>query len=323
MFLLGALPLSVSAQALGTGLGSSSSFTISASPQYPLPNGTATLSFLSSSLDLSNATLRVTVGGKEIYSGSVHSVPVPLGKAGSVTTISATISAAGADYTQTLTLQPEDVILIAEPIASAPALYMGKPGVPLGGNVRVVALANLRTAGGSAISPAAVSYAWTVDGTQMANSSGIGKSALIVASPLQYRTREVSVTVTNADATLTGGASITLTAGEPAVRMYENDPLLGVRFERALSGTYAIQNSESSLFAAPFSFSTAAGAPTIQWFLDGVAAQLGSSITLRPTGSGSGQASLSVVASTGDTAKATGLLTLSFGQQASPNFFGL
>lgn len=317
------LPLPLFAQSLGDAAPAPGTpFSMTTSPQYPAPGGTVMLSFLSSSLDLANASVRVSANGKTLYDGSVRAVAVPLGRAGSVTTVSATVDAGGSTYTQTLSLQPEDVVLVAEPVASAPALYPGKPGVPIGGTVRVVAVANLRSASGAALSPAALSYAWTVDDTRIADASGIGKSAIMVASPLQFRARTVSVAVTSADGSLSGGASLTLSPVDPVVRIYENDPLLGVRFERALSGTYNIANAESSLFAASYSFPAAFGGPNIAWFLDGAAAQTGAGITLRPTGAGAGQASLSAVATAGE-AKAVQNLTLSFGQTSAPNFFGL
>lgn len=250
-------------------------------------------------------------------------VSVSLGAAGSVRDISVTISSGGAQYNQTLSIQPQDIVLVSEPISSAPVLYPGKPSIPPGGDVRVVAIANVRGASGAAIAPSALSYAWTVDDTRIANSSGIGKAALVVASPFQYRLRTVSVSVTSQDGTLTGGATLSLSAKEPTVRVYENDPLLGILFSRALLSGYAIRGAESTLYAAPFSFPITGGAPLLRWFLDGEAVQTGNSVTLRPTGSGEGTASLSIVASAGANTTATMDIPLSFGAAPSTNFFGL
>lgn len=315
-------PILVSAQALG-GLGNTDTFTVSVTPQYPAPGSSATLSFLSSSLDLANATLIVSVGGKQTYQGSVHPVAVVLGKSGGATSVKVTISSAGTPYSQSLTIQPQDVVLIAEPLSSAPVLYPGKPLVPLEGNTRIVAVANVADAAGKVLDPATLSYSWTVDGVQIANSSGIGKSAVIVASPLQYRDRTVSVVVQSQVGTLVGGAELSLAPQEPSVRLYENDPLLGIRFEHALSATYAINGTEASLYAAPFSLSLQGGMPLIQWFLNGTAAQTGSLLTLRPTGSGQGNASLSLTAGAGASTMATANLSISFGAKPSTNIFGL
>lgn len=317
------LPVGAAAQSLDASPTAPLSFTVSVNPQYPAPYSQATISFLSSTIDLATAEVAVSVNGKSIYRGSVHPLAVSLGEAGSITSVSATMFVRGASYNQTLSIQPQDVVLVVEPIASAPPLYAGKPSVPLGGNVRIVAMANMRGASGAAADPSSFSYSWTVDGMQVANASGIGKDAIVVISPLQYRGRSVSVSVTNRDGTLTGGASLSFSASEPVVRIYENDPLLGIRYERALSGSYSILGSESTLYAAPFHFPTAQRAPLLEWFLNGEVSQTGNFITLRPTGSGKGSASLSLVASSGDSAKATASLSLSFGTTPSFNLFGL
>lgn len=316
------LPVFASAQSLG-GLGGTDSFTVSVTPQYLIPSSTATLSFLSSSLNLTNATMIITMGAKQLYQGTVQPVAIPLGKTGSVSSVKVHISSAGTTYTQSLVLQPQDVSLIAEPASSAPVLYPGKPLIPLSGNTRIVAVANLADAAGKVIDPATLSYSWTVDGVQIANSSGIGKSTLIVASPLQYRERSVSVAVQSQMGSLVGGAALSLAPKESLVRIYENDPLLGIRFDHALSGSYSMPGAETSLYAAPFSMPLTSGAPFIQWFLNGATAQTGNTLTLRPTGSGQGSATLSLTASAGTAPLVTTNLLLSFGAKPSTNFFGL
>lgn len=317
------VPLVSSAQSMDGSLGNTNPFTISVAPQYPSPMSPVTLTFLSSSLDLANATMTVSVGGKQTYQGSVQTLPVMLGKVGGVTNVLVKITSAGTVYNQSLTLQPEDVVLITEPLSSSPVLYPGKSLVPKEGNTRIVAMANFADAAGRSIDPATLSYAWTVDGVRIANSSGIGKSAVIVASPLQYRDRTVSVVVQSQVGTLVGGTSLSLAPQEPSVRLYENDPLLGIRFEHALSTSYSMSGTEASLYAAPFSFPLTNGVPLLQWFLNGAPAQNGNLITLRPSGNGQGSASLSLTASAGTTITAMQNLTLSFGAKPSTNLFGL
>jgi hypothetical protein len=181
----------------------------------------------------------------------------------------------------------------------------------------------MRTARGTQVSPAALSYSWTVDGTQIANASGIGKNAIVVASPLIYRARNVSVAITTQDGTLAGGATLSLDPQQPTMRLYEADPLSGIRFDRALSGTYQLTGTEASLYAAPFSFPTSTGAPALTWFLNSSAAGTEPSITLRSTGSGKGTAHVSVSASAGSFTSAAAELNLTFGSSGSTNLFGL
>lgn len=317
------LPVAAGAQSLDSIVGAgSTAFTVSVSPQYPSPNSQATISFASSLIDLANSSVSVSVNGKNIYRGAIQPLAVATGREGSVTNVEVTVTSGDVPHRQSLSIQPQDVVLVAEPFSSAPPLYLGKPAVPPSGDVRVVAVANVRDESGRAIPPSSLSYSWTVDGTQIANSSGIGKESLVVASPFPYRLRAVSVAVTSQDNSLRGGASLSLSAGEPVVRIYENDPLLGILFDKALS-SFDIRGAEATLYAAAFSFPTTGGNPLLRWFLDGSSAESGSSITLRPTGSGRGSSSLSLVASARGDITAAANIPLSFGSSSRTNFFGL
>ena len=323
--LAAALPAAAAAQSLDTilpSLTNADPFTLSVDPTYPTPGSSVTITALSSNIDLTSATMTVFAGGKSIYQGNVRSVAVPTGAAGVQTTVKVVITVGGTDYAKTISIRPEDVSLVVEPRATVPPLYPGKAVPPLDGNVRIVAVAGFR-AGGTAFDPASLSYVWTVDGARQTDASGIGKSTIVVATPMQYRTRAVSVVISTPDGTIASGASISLSPQEPTVRLYESDPLLGIRFDHALGSSYTIAGAEQTLYAAPFSFPTMNGLPSLVWYLDGNQAQTGPVITLRPNGSGQGSASLSFVAADTSFARATQSLSLTFGTQPSTSFFGL
>ena len=317
-------PVTVSAQSFGGIGGSGEPFDVSVDPQFPLPYASATLSFTSATINLPNATLKVGVNGKDIYTGNVRPVSVPLGRAGSVASVLATITLNGDVASRTVSIQPQGVTLIAEPAASAPPLYQGRPAVPIGGNVRVVAAADLRDAAGARLDPSVCSYAWTIDGARIDAASGIGKNTIIVAAPFQYRSRSVSVTVSNRDGSLRGGATVSLVPEQPVMRIYRYDPLLGILFDHALSGSYAIQGAEDTLYAAPFFLPTTSALPMIRWSLNKTVEQTGKTITLRPSGEGQGSTLLSAVASVSSTLKTSADLSISFGTRPGGlNLFGL
>jgi hypothetical protein len=315
---IAALPLFVSAQSFNN----TAPFSLSITPQYPAPFSEAVLTPISNQVDISNAIMTVLVGGKQIYQGAAQSLAIPLGAAGTVTTVKVTMTSNGSSFSQTFSLRPQDIALIAEPVSTAPVLYAGKPLVPLEGSVRMVAIANFKDSKGKPVDAAKLSYSWTVDDTRIADGSGIGKDTLLVASPRQYRSRDVSVSVQSQDGSVSSGASFTLSPQEPIVRLYENDPLLGILYDRAIADSFSIQNVEKSLFAAPYSFPS--GPMTLSWFLNGARAQTGNAITLRPTGAGAGAASLSFTATSGDSVTTTTNLSLSFGAaKGGLGIFGL
>lgn len=297
-------------------------FTLGVAPTNPVPYGRVTVTPVPGSLELGSATMQVFADGKLVYQGNSKPVSVSLGSAGTLTTIEVTMTRGERSYTKTVSVRPQEVTLVVEPLSSAPSFYLGKPQVPIEGSVRVVALANLRTGSGVAINPANLAYNWVVDNRRIFSSSGIGKNTLLVAAPLQYRAREVSVSVKSLDGSLIGGESVTLTPQEPTVRIYESDPLVGILSSRAVSGTYAVAGKEKTLFAVPYSFpNNSSSRQSLSWTLNGSPAQTGPLITLRPTGSGEGSATLLLTASGGQTILKSARLNLSFG--AAPSGLGI
>lgn len=325
-----ALPALAYAQSAGgldaLGGGSVPTLTLTLAPQYPQPGGQLVVTPQSTLVDLHDAVVTISQDGAQVYKGNAAPVSLTLPSAGHRTTITATATIAGASYTASATIFPGAVALVEEPLASAPALYPGKPLVPDGGSVRVVAIPDLESAPGSPLSPAALSYTWKQGDATLDAVSGIGKQAIVLPAPLPYRASTLSVAVASQDGAIAAGASLALAAQQPTLRLYADDPLEGILFDNALSGSYAVAGSEAALAAVPYSFAIDQGAPQIDWFLNGSPAQQGSVITLRPTGAGSGTASLSASAepAASDALGAAAALTISFSAASSGGtLFGL
>ncbi len=296
----------------------------SVNPTLPAPYGAAVITTTSTVLDLSVSTMVASVNGVKTYEGNVQPFSVTLGAPGAKTNVSVVVTSGAKKYTQSLSFLAGDVALVVEPRSSAPPLYPGKPLVPSSGSVRVVAVTDFRTAAGVSIAPSSLSYTWTIDDAVFQNSSGLGKDSVVATVPLQYRSRAVSVVVKTADGTQVGGKTVRISGNAPSVRMYENDPLLGTRFERALSGTFSLAGSEVSFFGVPYSFGSEGGPPSMSWLLNGSAAQSGHTLTLRPQGAGQGTASVSFSASKAATSEnATAGLIISFGKSSGGGLFGL
>jgi hypothetical protein len=241
---------------------------------------------------------------------------------GEKTTITATVTASdGSTYAKTLTIRPADVALVVEPVSTVHPFYRGGSQVGSEGSVRLVAMTDFRGAPGSRIAPSALSYTWRVGDQVLTSSSGLGRSTLIATAPVRYRDATVSVTVTNADQSIVGYATTRIAPVAPIVRIYENDPLLGPLFDRALSGAFAMTESETTFRAVPYFF---AADPALSWLIGGSAGGNGPDVTVRSTGDGAGTASVSLSAS--DAAKhqsASSQLSVGFGSAKKLGIFGL
>lgn len=298
-------------------------FSLSVSPDYPTPYSVVTVTPVSGALSVTGATMVVSANGKETARGNAGPSAVALGAPGVPVTVSVRLADASGAYTKKVTLTPEDVALVLEPLSSAPPLYLGKALIPQNGSVRAVAVADFRTPSGKRLDPSTLSYRWMMDGDILLASSGVGKKTVVVNSPLPYHTTTVSVVVSSPDGTLASGASTDLSSFDPIVRIYRRDPLLGPEFDHAIGSSYTLGGSEITLYAAAFSFPTDSGAPSLIWALNGSNAQFGPFITLRPTGAGAGTASVSVSASSGGGVSASANLLVSFGAKGGGGLFGL
>lgn len=302
-------------------ISSTDPLTLDLNPQYPSPYQIVTITPESSQIDLSASTLTFKVNGKIVQQGSgAQAASVAVGGPGSVTTVTVIAVNNGNTYTQSLTLRPADVALVVEPNSTTHPFYEGGSLIGGEGNVRIIAMPDLRTSSGVQISPANLVYTWKNGDQILQSNSGIGKSVLTASAPVRYRDTVVTVTVSSQDSSVVGQAAVRIAPGDPVIRIYENDPLLGPRYETALSNTTTLADSEATYRAVPYFFTSL---PSLTWQVNGTPSQTGQDITVRPSGNGKGTAVLGVSASSGTLGQSANTnLSVIFGQQSS-GLFGL
>lgn len=284
------LPLAASAQAFP----GSEPLTLTLSPQYPRPYETVTVKVSSTAIDLATSEVAISVNGVIIEEGSgALSADARMGGPGSRAVIRATATENGLTYEAETTLAPSDVALVIEPVSSTHPWYEGAALVAPQGRVRIIAIPDLRASNGSRLAPETLSYTWKVGDRVLHEESGIGRSVLAAAAPVRYRDANVTVTVTNQAKTIIAQANTTIAPVDAALRMYRNDPLLGVLYDTAITDTATLSGTEETFRAVPYYFGIA---PDIAWTVNGTASGTEEDVTVRVTGSGAGTANLSVSA---------------------------
>lgn len=277
--------------------GTNNHLSVVISPQYPTPYQQFSLSIKSASLNILNSSFSVYVNGVYKTRGvGTKTIKLTATGPGTYMNTVAVVSINGTKYSKSIIIRPAGVALVVEPLATAPLLYKGEPTIPSAGNIRIVAIPNFRTANGIQIQPSKLSYVWQIGNQTLGTSSGIGKSVIVIPAPLPYRNETLSVTVQTQDNIRAASASVDIAPQTPIVRIYKDDPLLGVIYNHSISGTQTIKSTEASFTVKPFGFSISSGLPVLNWYLNGNKVQTGSTITLRPQGSGQGKSSLSVTA---------------------------
>jgi hypothetical protein len=121
----------------------------------------------------------------------------------------------------------------------------------------------------------------------------------------------VSVTVSTADKSRTAEQTVSIVPTSPLVRIYRNDPLLGILYDAALSRDETLDGTEETFRAVPYYFGSA---PALSWTVNGAASGTDEDVTVRVTGSGAGSANLAISAKDADAFQAASeSVTLRFG----------
>ncbi len=239
--------------------GISEPVTLKVSPRFPKPDTAVTVTAQSFSTDLNRAEFSWISGGKVIKQGTgATSVTVPSGKAGSLTSISVTVTTIDiGTISQEVSWRPASVILAWKSDGYTPPFYRGKALESYGASFRVTAIPEFFTATGKRLDPKTLVYTWKKNGTIDPNQSGYGKDSFTSSQTSYIRGGDdINVEVSNNDGSIVSTKTITISPGIPEIVFYEESPLYGIQYERALNGTFNLIAEEVTLRAEPFNIST-------------------------------------------------------------------
>jgi hypothetical protein len=275
------------------GASSPAALQIRSSPTLPGPREEVALTAELYSFDLNRATVTWMENGVRKAQGiGLKRFSFRTGTLGSETVIDVTAESDDGLVSKRLVFRPGAVDLVWESDGYVHPLYRGKALPAPQSSILVVALPHLRSStGGKEIEGASVIYEWTVDGTVIGNSSGTGKNTLTVTAPTAG-SLAVGVTASSLDGTLKARTEKIISVASPRIVFYEEDPILGLRTDKALADAFTLTKRETRLVASPFYFSTAkreGGDITYGWSVNGTTLEGGeekSAIDL--TGGGEG-----------------------------------
>jgi len=139
------------------------------------------------------------------------------------------------------------VELIWESHSYVPPLYQGKALYPIGGEVTVYALPPAALG-----NPNTLTYTWKREGIVDGAQSGVGKRSFTFSGSQFGESPLVSVQVSDGSASEFGSVRVLQTG--PFVRFYQNKPLEGIVFERALPRNIVTTEKNFDIEAYPFFF---------------------------------------------------------------------
>jgi len=252
---------------------SSANIDISISPKTPGAGDSVTIQLSSNSIDLDTTKITWYVDGVPGISGNGQkSLAVTAKAAGETTNVRAVVETADGTSSEVSTqITPAGVALIVEPTSYVPPFYKGRSIFTNQGTTRVVAIPNV-IVNGTEVSSKNLVFNWQQDGVTLTSDSGLGKDSVTVDGGVPIKDINISVSVLDTSGNILADSSEVISASDPKVLVYENSPLYGMLFNKAITGDYYLgQKNELDLVAKPYFFnlSTDSGSDsTYKWLIN-------------------------------------------------------
>lgn len=275
--------------------------TMEAIPKFPKEYSTANVSVQTYSFDVSRAETVWRLNGKIIKQGiGISEIDIETKGAGEKMLVDFTATLNGETIKKSIDITPHAIDMIIEADTYTPKQYRGRSLPITDSDMRVIAVPNI-TLNGKTYTDDELIFSWKEDDQYIQSASGVGRSIFNVKSPKVFRTKDISVEITSLDKRIDAGNSISIKAQNPKVLLYEQNPLQGVLYQKAITNSATLNNDEIILVAEPYFFpgrNRDSVAATYTWELNNKDVQTGDSdpgkITLRQAGQGQGNVSVGV-----------------------------
>jgi hypothetical protein len=229
-------------------------FVISTQPEHPRPGDAVRVSVKSVLLDLESGTVAWYVNGTRRASGvGLKETEVTVGPLGSATRVRAVFIEEGFERTAAeIVIRPVEIDLLWEADSYVPLTFRGRSLPSAGTSLHMEALPRFKRADGSSVLPRDIIFTWKRNGYVIAGASGRGKSRVVLESPPLFGTDTMSVEARTTDGSFIAETNVRIPSTEPIISLYEDHPLFGVMYHRALGSENFFSGVETSFAAIPY-----------------------------------------------------------------------
>ncbi|HEY4496043.1 MAG TPA: hypothetical protein VJC04_01660 [Candidatus Paceibacterota bacterium] len=169
------------------------------------------------------------------------------------------------------TIIPAEANLIWEPLTYTPPFYKGKRLYSYESPIKIIAIPEI-IENGRRLDPKELVFKWKENYKLIQSASGAGKDSITIRSSAPLRPTVVSVEISTLNNSITAMGNLTAESIRPQILFYENSPLYGVLWNRALISPFGLTRKEISVLAVPYFFGVqSATDPALQydWNLNG------------------------------------------------------
>ncbi len=183
-----------------------------------------------------------------------------------------------------------------------PPFYKGKALYTTQSTVTVVAVPHIFTKNGTLLEPKDLVFTWKQDYKVMGSLSGFGVDSYSFKGAVLGKPTLIEVEISTPTEGSKAKQGLTLSARSPEAIVYENDPLYGILYNKAITSSFTLPSNEVKLTASPYFFSTdVIGKNNLQYQWDinnaSTANNTNKSIILRHGGDIAGSSNISLVIS--------------------------
>lgn len=274
------------------------------SPENPRPGQIVTIDIESFSIDLDRAdSITWVLNGTVLKRGAgIKKIQFEAGQLGSKSVVDVVVRGTSmGTITESVIIRPTEIDLLWEAETYTSPFYKGKALPSSDAEIIVVAIPQFVTSSGNKIDSNDLIFTWKMDGKVLGSLSGRGKDSIKIKGPKIFNSMLIQVDVSSLSSTLQGKGFEVISSVQPKIVFYENDIILGMKYENAIRNNFALSNEEITITAHPYFFSgNRRVSPDFgyNWSVDGSEVSSSpddeSSIILRQVGEGEGSATVAL-----------------------------
>jgi hypothetical protein len=276
---------------------------IELSNDTPSPYAEIIVRVKSFSLNINSATITWFLNGTMVEKGiGLVEKTIKVEGPGSVNKIGVVVSIDGRQMQKEVIVKPTEISLVWEADGYVPPFYKGKAPFVRQGLLTITAIPSFKDSSGRGINPKDLVYKWTENSVVLNTQSGYGKDSVRVLGGIIERPIDIRVEITSVDGKTHGRASMKIDPHPSDIVVYEDNPLYGTLYNKAVHGQYKLNKNEISLVSIPYFFSKRSikeGAVSYTWMVNDYEnpnLDNATKLTLRKSGRDEGTSYVSVTA---------------------------
>ncbi len=268
-------------------------------PNYPSPNSTVTARFMAPGVDINTALITWRVNGEVIQQAyGKNIVKFEVGKIGTIYKISVFAKdAKNKKASKSEVIQVSDATIIWEGKTYTPPFYKGRAMQSPGSSISLLVIPEITNSNGVMYDKDDLFYEWMTNNSTIPESAGKGMYYTTLKNPKPMETFKVVVKIKDKNGDLRTVKKAIIPVTQPMIKIYEDNPFVGVRYDKSIENVYNIRTKESTIMAEPFYMSVENRVDknlTYSWIISNVEYNNKGTITLGSEGTGFGSTNLSL-----------------------------